>query len=88
MRLRSPRARFVRPRAATTGSARSGGRSGRGVEIGDTARVGDGHEPFELPVVTRGQRNSLFVREAPENVGGDRAAEMGVQFGEALFDML
>ena len=54
------------------------------VEVLDAARVGDGDEPVELPVVLHRQRDPLLVREAPEDVGGDRAAEVGVELGEAF----
>ena len=56
------------------------------VEVLDAARVGDGDERVELPVVLDRQRDPLLVRERPEDVGGDRAAEMGVQLGEALVE--
>ncbi|MDX6540223.1 MAG: hypothetical protein QOI71_1833, partial [Gaiellales bacterium] len=41
----------------------------------------------ELPEVFDRQRDSLLVRKAPEDVGGNRAAEMGVQLGEAFHQM-
>ena len=53
------------------------------VEVGHAARVGDGDERVELPVVPGGQRDPLLVRQAPEDVRGDRAAQVGVQLGEA-----
>jgi hypothetical protein len=56
------------------------------VQVFHAARVGHGHERVELPVVLDGQRDPLLVRERPEDVGGDRAAEMGVQLGETPFD--
>ena len=56
------------------------------VEVLDPARVGDGDERVELPVVLHRQRDPLLVRERPEDVGGDRAAEVGVQLGETLGD--
>ena len=52
------------------------------VEVGHAARVGDRDEPVEVPVVLDRQRDPLLVRERPEDVGGDRAAEVGVQLGE------
>src|SRR5207237_4172315 len=54
------------------------------VEIGDPSWVGDRHEPVELPVVLDRQRDPLLVREAPEDVGGNRAAEVRVQLGQTL----
>ena len=54
------------------------------VEIGHAARVGHGHEPVEVPVVLDRKRDALLVGERPEDVGGDRAAEVGVQLGEAF----
>ena len=54
------------------------------VEVLDPARIGDGDERVELPVVLHRQRDPLLVRERPEDVGGDRAAEVGVQLGETL----
>ena len=52
------------------------------VEVRDAARVGDGDEAVELPVVLHRQRDALLVREAPEDVGGNRAAEVRMQLGE------
>jgi len=54
------------------------------VEVRDAARVAHGHEPVEVPVVLHRQRDALLVREAPEDVGGDRAAEVRVELGQAL----
>ena len=54
------------------------------VEVGDAARVGDGDEAVELPEVLHGQGDALLVREAPHDLGGDRAAEVRVELGEAL----
>src|SRR5207247_10393455 len=55
-----------------------------GVEVRETARIGDRDEAVELPEVLHREGDALLVREAPEDVGGDRAAEMGVQLGEAF----
>jgi D-serine deaminase-like pyridoxal phosphate-dependent protein len=49
-----------------------------GVERVDAARVGDRDEPVELPVVLHRERDPLLVGEGPEDVGGDRAAEVRV----------
>ena len=54
------------------------------VEVGHAARVGHGHEPVEVPEVLDRKRDALPVGERPEDVGGDRAAEVGVQLGEAF----
>ena len=54
------------------------------VEVGDAARVGDGDEAVELPEVLHGQGDALLVGEAPHDLGGDRAAEVRVELGEAL----
>ena len=54
------------------------------VEVLDAAGVRDGDERVELPVVLHRQRDALLVRERPEDVGGDGAAEVGVQLGEPL----
>ena len=54
------------------------------VEVLDAARIRDGDEPLELPVVLHRQGDPLLVGEAPEDVRGDRAAEVGVELGEAL----
>ena len=56
------------------------------VQVGDAARVGDGDEPVELPVVLHRERDALLVREGPEDLRGDRPAEVGVQLGEALLE--
>jgi hypothetical protein len=53
-------------------------------QVGDLARVGDGDELDELPVVLDRQRDSLLVRQRPQDLGRDRAAEVGVQLGEAF----
>jgi hypothetical protein len=53
------------------------------VEVLDAARVGDGDERVELPVVLDRERDALLVRQRPEDVRGDRAAEMRVQLGQA-----
>ena len=52
------------------------------VEPLDALRIGDGDERVELPVVLARERDPLLVRDRPEDVGGDRAAEMGVELGE------
>ena len=52
------------------------------VEVLDAARVGDGDERVELPVVLDRQRDALLVREAPHDVRRDRAAEVRVELGE------
>jgi hypothetical protein len=54
------------------------------VEVRDAARVADRHEPVEVPVVLDRQRDALLVRERPEDVRGDGAAEVGVELGEAF----
>jgi hypothetical protein len=54
------------------------------VEIGDAPRIGDRHEPVELPVVLDRQRDPLLVRQAPQDVRGHRAAEVRMQLGEAF----
>jgi hypothetical protein len=54
------------------------------VEIRDAAGVRDRYEPIELPVVLYRERDALLVGEAPEDVGGNRAAEVRVQLGETL----
>ena len=54
------------------------------VEVVDPAGVGDGNERVELPVVLDRQGDPLLVRETPEDLRGDRAAEVGVELGEAL----
>ena len=56
------------------------------VEVLDAARVGDGDERVELPEVLDRERDPLLVRERPEDVGGDGAAEVGVQLGEAVVE--
>ena len=56
------------------------------VERVDAARVGDRDEPVELPVVLDRERDALLVREAPEDLGGNRRAEVSVQLGEASFE--
>src|SRR5215831_6912371 len=38
------------------------------VEAGDPARVADGDEAVELPVVLDGERDSLLVSKAPQDV--------------------
>jgi hypothetical protein len=53
-------------------------------QVGDFARVGDGDELDELPVVLDRQRDPLLVRQRPQDLAGDRAAEVGVQLGEAF----
>jgi hypothetical protein len=53
------------------------------VEVRDAARIADGDEPVELPEVLHRQRDALLVREAPHDVRGHRAAEVGVQLGES-----
>jgi hypothetical protein len=55
-------------------------------EVGDAARDADGDEAVELPLVLLRQRDPLLVREAPEDLGGDRRAEVGVQLGEAFLE--
>ncbi len=54
------------------------------VEVSDTPRIGDRDEAVELPEVLHREGDALLVREAPQDVRGDRAAEMGVQLGEAF----
>jgi hypothetical protein len=54
------------------------------VEVRHAARVRDGDEPVEVPVVLHRQRNSLLVRERPQDVRGNRAAQMRVQLGQAV----
>ena len=54
----------------------------------DAARIADGHEAVELPEVLYRERDPLFVGEAPHDVRGDRAAEVGVQLGQATFEQL
>jgi hypothetical protein len=51
------------------------------VQIRHPARVADRDEAVELPVVLHGQVDALLVREAPHDLRGDGAAEMGVQLG-------
>jgi hypothetical protein len=52
--------------------------------VAHLARVGDGDEVLELPVVLDRERDALLVGERPHDLGGDRAAEVGVQLGEAF----
>ena len=52
------------------------------VEALHAVRVGHGDERVELPEVLHRQCDALFVRDRPEDVGGDRAAEMRVELGE------
>ena len=54
------------------------------VEVRHPARVVNGDERVELPEVLHRKRDALLVGEAPEDVGGDRASEMGVQLREPL----
>ena len=56
------------------------------VEVGDAARVGDGDERVELPVVLDRERDPLLVRQRPEDLGRDGAAEVGVELGETLVE--
>jgi hypothetical protein len=56
------------------------------VEPPHASGVGDRDERVELPEVLDGERDSLLVGEAPEDVGGDRASEVGVELGEAPVD--
>jgi hypothetical protein len=51
------------------------------VEVGHAARIGDGDQPVEVPVVLGWKRDPLAVGERPEDVRGDRAAEMRVELG-------
>jgi hypothetical protein len=53
------------------------------VEVLDPARVGDRDEGIELPEVLDRERDPLLVRERPEDVGGDRAAQVRVKLREA-----
>jgi len=53
------------------------------VEVGHAARVGDGDEAVEIPVILDRQRDALTVGERPKDVGRDRAAEVRVKLGEA-----
>ena len=52
------------------------------VEPLHAVRIGDGDERVELPEVLHRQRDALLVGDRPEDVRGDRAAEVGVQLGE------
>ena len=52
------------------------------VEPLHAVRVGDGDERVELPEVLHRERDPLLVRDGPEDVRGDRAAEVGVELGE------
>ena len=54
------------------------------VQVLDALRVGDGDELVELPEVLDRERDPLLVGEAPEDVGGNGAAQVGVQLGEAF----
>ena len=56
------------------------------VEVRHAARVADRDEPVELPVVLDGECDPLLVREAPEDVRRDRAAQVRVELGEALVE--
>ena len=56
------------------------------VEVGDAARVGDRDERVELPVVLDRERDPLLVRERPEDLGRDGAAEVGVELSETLVE--
>ena len=56
------------------------------IEIRDAARVGHRHEALELPVVLDRQRDALLVREAPEDVGRNRGAEVRVKLGETILE--
>ena len=56
------------------------------VERVDAPRVGDRDQAVELPEVLDRKRDPLLVGEAPEDVGGDRRAEVGVQLGEAVLE--
>ena len=56
------------------------------VEAVHAARVGDRDERVELPEVLDRQRDPLLVREAPEDVGRDRAAEVRVELRETFVD--
>jgi hypothetical protein len=54
------------------------------VEILDALRVGDRHEPVELPEVLDGERDPLLVRQRPEDLGRNGPAEVGVELGQTL----
>ena len=54
------------------------------VEVRHAAGVGDRDEAVEVPVVLDRQRDPLLVGEAPEDLGRDRAAEVGVELREAV----
>src|SRR5205823_1454090 len=54
------------------------------VERVDAPWVGDRDEAVELPVVLDREGDSLLVGEAPEDLGGNRGAEVRVQLGEAI----
>jgi hypothetical protein len=56
------------------------------VQIGNAARIRHRDEAVELPVVARRQIDALLVREAPHDVGGDRASEVRVKLGEAFLE--
>src|SRR6267142_628607 len=49
-------------------------------------RIGDRDEAVELPEVLHRERDALLVREAPEDVRGNRPAEVGVQLGESFHE--
>ena len=54
------------------------------VEVRNAARVAHRHEPVEVPVVLDRERDALLVRQRPEDVGRDRAAQVRVQLCQAL----
>ncbi len=54
------------------------------VEVRHAARIAHRDEPVEVPVVLHRQRDALLVRQRPEDVGRDRASEVGVQLGETV----
>jgi hypothetical protein len=56
------------------------------VEVLDAARIGDGDEAVELPVVLDRQGDSLLVRKAPQDLGRNRPAEVSVQLGEPALE--
>src|SRR5581483_6105761 len=59
-----------------------------GIEVRDTTRIRNRHEPVELPVVPRRECDPLLVRETPHDVGRDGAAEMRVELREPAVEQL
>ena len=54
------------------------------IGILDALRIRAGDEAVELPVVLHRERDALLVREAPEDLRGDRAPQVRVQLGEPV----